>query len=406
MPPHRVLTIASNKGGVGKTTLAANLAVYLRALREDLPILVFSLDDQPLIGQLFALPAASEPSLDVRDALRHHDLGAAVCVGQYGVHYIRPCPTLCDASAGLTGPFELREMLSRLEWPGVVVIDTKSDLGVLTQNALAASDLTLLAVADQTSLDQAERVYGLLEGWGLPREQARVVLSLVDRRVKYRDGEAADVLALLLSEIRGRGYPCFETFLSRSPKIESLYTNAAHRPLSILHGAPGSLIHRQMTHLAKDVLQALHLEATTPLPAARREATAALPAARLQAAAGLPAERLQAATPLENAERRGMPRRPFPYRVPVFAQEGPPILALSVRDLSAEGMAVEPVAELARAGLVHVALAAAGEAEPLLVWARVLRSEADRTALRFEVGEDAFLRGRLARFVETLEPAA
>ncbi len=33
--PFQVLTVTSNKGGVGKTTVATNLAVYLRALRED-----------------------------------------------------------------------------------------------------------------------------------------------------------------------------------------------------------------------------------------------------------------------------------------------------------------------------------------------------------------------------------
>src|SRR5262245_39358714 len=44
--PCRVLAVVSNKGGVGKTTLATNLAVYLRAMREDLPILLIGLDDQ------------------------------------------------------------------------------------------------------------------------------------------------------------------------------------------------------------------------------------------------------------------------------------------------------------------------------------------------------------------------
>ncbi len=62
---------------------------------------------------------------------------------------------------------------------------------------------------------------------------------------------------LIRYAIRRLGYPLFETFISRSPKIEALYTNPKGRALSILHGAKGSLIHRQVHHLADDVLAVL-----------------------------------------------------------------------------------------------------------------------------------------------------
>jgi cellulose biosynthesis protein BcsQ len=378
----RVVTVASNKGGVGKTTVATNLAVYLRALREELPILVLGLDDQDVIQRMFALDAASPAGPDVLDALRSRALAPAIRLGQYGVHYVPPCPTISDSEAGLDDPSVLRALLVESGWQGLVVIDTKSDLGLLTQSALAASDLTLIVVADQTSLDQAERIYALLDRFGKPRAQARILLSLVDRRVKFRAGEDADILALLLSEIRRRGYPCLGSFLSRSPKIESLYTNRERRAHSILHGAQGSLVHRQMTHLASDVLDALEAFGAAPEAPAPAPACAAAP-----------------------AERRREERRPFARRIAGFSFEDPPILALHGRDLSPGGIALEPNAELARAGRVHLALAPLGGGERLLVWARVVRRDADRLALRFEIEGDAELQRRLRRFVTELDRA-
>jgi cellulose biosynthesis protein BcsQ len=254
--PFQVVSIASNKGGVGKTTVAANLAVYVRALREDLPVLILGFDDQPMLDWVFGLDR-DPPRKTVVDAIRSGDLRPAIRLGQYGVHYV---PSACDVSdlkQTIREPFHLQTILQRTNWRGLVIIDTKSDFEILTRNAIAASDLTLVVVKDHASLTQAQKVFDVLKEWGQPRERARILLSLVDLRVKYRGGHEKDVLALLLSELRRRHYPLFDAFISRSPKIESLYTNPDERPVSILTGAPDSIVHHQMRHLAVDVLSAL-----------------------------------------------------------------------------------------------------------------------------------------------------
>jgi Flp pilus assembly CpaE family ATPase len=252
--PFQVLTIASNKGGVGKTTIATNLAVFLRALREDLPILVLEFDDQTMPDRMFAIEGQPAP-LDVAQALRTGSFAEAARLGQYGVHYVPSSAHISDLKREIDDPGYLQEVLLRTGWQGLVIIDTKSDLEILSQNALAASDLSLVIVHDLASLQQAQKVFDLFDAWQLPRERARVLLSLVDRRIKYREGE--DVLGLLLSRIRERGYPLVDGFLSRSHSIEALYTNPEGRAHSILHGAKNSLVHRQMRHLAQDVLAAL-----------------------------------------------------------------------------------------------------------------------------------------------------
>lgn len=261
--PFQVLTVTNNKGGIGKTTIATNLAVYVRGLREDLPILCMGFDDQPMADRMFALDA-SPPAEDVVSSMRAGSLAPAVRLGQYGVHYVPSNPHVSELKREIDDPFYLRSVLSRTDWRGLVIVDTKSDFEILTKNAIAASDLIVVVVQDQESLAQAQRVFDLLREWHWPPERARVLLSLVDLRIKYRAGEAQDVLGHLVFEIRRLGYPLFETFISRSPKIEALYTNPKARALSILHGARGSLVHRQMHHLADDVLNAL--EKFAPLP--------------------------------------------------------------------------------------------------------------------------------------------
>lgn len=428
MPLLRIVTVASNKGGVGKTTLATNLAVYIRALREDLPILILGLDDQDLIDRMFGLEGPL-PERTVLEALRDRELSPAIRLGQYGVHYVPTSPAISNLEAGLPHPFVLRELLVGSGWSGLVVIDTKSDLGILTQNALAASDLSLVAVSDRTSLDQAARIYALLDAWQRPRERARILLSLVDRRVKYRSDQATDILGLLVSEVRRRGYPLLESFVSRSPKIESLYTNPEARAHSILHGAHGSLIHRQMTHLADDVLRLV--ETLGPVASVERDAAAPAPVRppvppvvaappveptptptrRLRSVEELPApsqasqtEGAEPTPPAAPADRRRRQRHPFDRRIPGFQLEDPPIIALDARDLSTEGIGVAPTPALQPGSRVHLALGAEAGGEPLLVWARVVRSEGEATALRFDFGEDELLHQRLARFVAGLEP--
>jgi cellulose biosynthesis protein BcsQ len=257
------VSVVSNKGGVGKTTIATNLAVYIRALHEELPILVIGLDDQNLVDRMFALEPGP-PERTIADALLSGDLLRAVRLGQYGVHYVPSPVELSELRERIRDPLQLRTLLETSGWPGLVILDTKSDLDVLTRNAIAASDLTLVVVKDHQSLLEADKVFGLIEDWGADRECARIVLSLIDRRVKYEPGQTRDILALLVMAIRERDYPLFQTFVSRSPKIESLHTNERGAAVSILNGAPDTLVHEQMRLLAIDVLATLDADAAEP----------------------------------------------------------------------------------------------------------------------------------------------
>jgi cellulose biosynthesis protein BcsQ len=253
--PYRVLTIANNKGGIGKTTLAANLAVYIRAMREDLPILVIGLDDQNTLDRFFAFD--SQPRGTVLSGIRAGSFAEIVCEGQYGIHYVPSCNDIGAAKQAVSQIFDLQTILAETGWRGLVILDTKSDFEVLTRNAVFASDLTLVVVKDQASLIQAEKVFNLLRECGRSSESSRVILSMVDRRIKYQEAGGIDVLELLTAEIRRRGYPLLESFVSHSPKISALETSPSRSLVPALIGAPRSVIHRQLHHAAHDVLKLL-----------------------------------------------------------------------------------------------------------------------------------------------------
>ena len=259
----RVLTVTNNKGGIGKTMIASNLAVYIRAMREDLPILVIGLDDQNTLDRMFRF-GESEPVLTFAHGVRNGDFRDVLREGQYGVHYVPSCFDISEPKKHLESPFELQRMLDRTGRRGLVILDTKSDFEILTQNALAASDLTLVVVKDQASLIQAERIFRQLKDWGRRPEAARVLISMVDRRIKYTEAGKPDVLAHLISEIRRRDHPLLESFISHSPKIASLEIGPDERILPVLAGAPNSLVHRQLHLVAHDVLKLLDQAGLSP----------------------------------------------------------------------------------------------------------------------------------------------
>jgi cellulose biosynthesis protein BcsQ len=250
-----VLAITSNKGGVGKTSLATNLAIYLRALREDLPVALVGLDDQRVIDRMFALRPPRPGDGNLKHGWAERCLDRVLQIGEYGVHFVPSPPDVSLLKARAEDPHTLRRILERTAWNGIFVLDTKSDLEALTRNALHAADRVLIPVADWASLEQAGRSFSLLERARLPLDRARVVFTLVDRRSRMNGVAGVEsVLHRLEEEVRRRGWPRYRTTISRSPRVESL-SSGTSKPLSILHHARGTAVHRELHALAGELLR-------------------------------------------------------------------------------------------------------------------------------------------------------
>jgi len=260
----RVVAVVNSKGGVGKTTLAGNLAVYARTVDANLPVLVMGLDGSSAPDEMFALDEAS-PKETTYTALRRGSFDTAIRRGLYGVHYVPSSPRTAASTHPDLDRFVLQRALRRTAFSGLVLIDTHSDMGVWTQNAIAASDLSLVPVADLPSLFTAKNVFDLLAAWGQPRSRARLVLSMLDLRIKYKADDCGDMLGLLVAAARRLDLPLFQGFISRSPGVQALASNPEGRVYSILHEARRTNVHDQMGELAEELLEVLGRQrATTP----------------------------------------------------------------------------------------------------------------------------------------------
>jgi len=178
-----VVVVSSNKGGVGKTTVAANLAIYLRALREDLPVLLVGLDDQHTIDRMLALRPLRPGEGHLKHGWAERNFRRVVQLGEYGVHYVPAPPDTALLKARAEDPRTLQRILDQTAWEGIVILDTKSDLEALTLNAIHAADRVIVPVADWASLEEAGRLLRMLDRAGIDVERARIVFTLVDKRV-------------------------------------------------------------------------------------------------------------------------------------------------------------------------------------------------------------------------------
>jgi len=178
-----VVTVASEKGGVGKTTIATNLAVYLKALCEDLPVTIASFDNHFSVDNMFAIGGRSGRT--VAALFDQAPLEQAVSLGEYGVGFLRS-----ERRFELDQPDDharLRRKLAASGLRGILVLDTRPLLDGLTRQALEAADLVLVPVKDRPSLVNAASVVAAAGDNG-SGGRVWLVPSLIDGRLRLANG--------------------------------------------------------------------------------------------------------------------------------------------------------------------------------------------------------------------------
>lgn len=241
-----IVTIASEKGGVGKTTIATNLAVYLKALREDLPVTIVSFDNHFSVDQMFAL--GPRPTGSVADLLGAVPPAEPAVLGQYGVQYIASARSLIPPDHA---PAWLRRRLHELSLDGILVLDTRPILDWFTEAALRAADLVLVPVKDRAALVNAAALREVLASAG-SASRLWLLPSLIDPRARLNaEVRVHDFLRYAAAE---RDYQVLDISISKSPKVEGLASGFSSRIRPVLTHARNTAVHGQLKSLAEFVL--------------------------------------------------------------------------------------------------------------------------------------------------------
>ena len=260
----RIVALANQKGGVGKTTTAVNLGSALAELGHR--ILLIDLDPQANATSSFGLQGIEETSLyepllggvsiterifpTQRDALfivpAHLDLaGAEVEIARMPNHLTRLAETLKPLQADETFDF--------------VLFDCPPSLGILMSNALAAADELLTPIqCEYFALEGLVKIVRLVEqvrdsGANGRLEIGGIVMTMFDSRTRLS--------AQVVAEVREHfGERVYETVIPRSIRL----SEAPSFGKSILEYDPNGVGANAYRALAREFLKRHAPPATPP----------------------------------------------------------------------------------------------------------------------------------------------
>ena len=221
MSSPRILSVANQKGGVGKTTSVINIAASISV--HDLDVLVIDMDPQANATSGLSLEEESEYGVNGLISGKCSLADAVVPTEMKGFYAVRGSRDLAGLEIELASQedreFFLRtaldsRALDRFSW---VLIDCPPSLGLLTVNALVASHGVLLPLQSEYYALEGlshlfETVMSIRKLWNQGLAIHGVFLTMYDRRLRLSREVEQDAVANL-------GDLLFETRVPRNVRL-------------------------------------------------------------------------------------------------------------------------------------------------------------------------------------------
>ena len=243
-PTGSIIAVFGVKGGVGKTTLATNLAV---ALAQESSASVALVDLDVPFGDI-ALLLDIHPEQDILDALDEavlddlERLQNLLVHTSHGVHVLSS--PLAPDDAGTLDSRRVGRLLSRLSaLYQFVIVDTPLGLTELTAAALDVSELAMLVTTPEIpALRRTHACLRLLQGLEFPTSKLQVVLNRVESKTRVTSAEAIEALSHPVTWRVANDYSAMQSAALGRPVVQSQPKSRLARDIQLiarqLAGAP------------------------------------------------------------------------------------------------------------------------------------------------------------------------
>jgi len=257
--PARIIALANQKGGVGKTTTAINLATALAAIRQK--VLIVDLDPQGNASTGIGIPKAKRAVNSYHALIHETPLKDAIIPTEIpNLHIVPSGIDLSGAELELVDverrEYRLKEAIAEgARGYDYVFIDCPPALGLLTVNALVAADAVLVPLqCEFFALEGVSNLVRTIErvkkAFNPALEIQGIVLTMFDRRNNLSD--------MVANDVRGHfGEKVYKTVIPRNVRVSEAPSHG--RPVIVYDMAcAGS---RAYLHLASEVIHQERLSA-------------------------------------------------------------------------------------------------------------------------------------------------